>query len=316
MSNNISKKIAYFLIIFSFVLFGISGYLSLEKSLSTNGITISKDDLSVTKRPSVYFDDEPKSNSDNNTNSNRENKTTNKINRRGTAPIKTSDPNEILRQELQNKYNITIKFGEEVIGYSVGGMNVNPITSYNDNSIALSNLETALEKYPDDFFNELNSVYPLTIYLIDTFSVANVTGVTDSTNTKTVNMSIATAYPFDDSFNHETYHYIEHYLNYKNGYFTTWEKLNPDNFVYNDVQIDLSYSRTLEEDAYFVNDYAQVSPTEDRASTFEYMMATNKPSCLNKGNHVYLKAKYMSDIIDSFMDSVSEVNIEYWERFL
>ena len=46
------------------------------------------------------------------------------------------------------------------------------------------------------------------------------------------------------------------------------------------------------------------------------MMATNKPSCLNKGNHVYLKAKYMSDIIDSFMDSVSEVNIEYWERFL
>ena len=109
MSNNISKKIAYFLIIFSFVLFGISGYLSLEKSLSTNGITISKDDLSVTKRPSVYFDDEPKSSS--NTNSNRESKTTNEINRRGTVPIKTSDPNEILRQELQNKYNITIKYG-------------------------------------------------------------------------------------------------------------------------------------------------------------------------------------------------------------
>ena len=37
-------------------------------------------------------------NTNNNTNSNRENKTTNNINRRGTAPIKTSDPNEILRQ--------------------------------------------------------------------------------------------------------------------------------------------------------------------------------------------------------------------------
>lgn len=312
MSKSISYKIAYILIILSFILFAISAYLSFKKNQADSLVRISSDDLSITERSNSYLNDKK---NDTNTTSNNS-ITNNETIKKKTTTVKTTDHNELLRIELENKYNIDIKYGEEVNGYSVGGMSVIPIDNYNDNSMALENLSTALSRYPDNFFDEMHTVYPLTIYLIDTYSVANVTGVTDSTNPNYVNISIATAYPFDDSFNHETYHYIEHYLNYKNGFFTTWESLNPTTFIYNNVNSDLSYSRSLSEDAYFVSDYAQVSPTEDRASTFEYMMASTKPSCLNEGKPIYLKAKYMSDLIDFFMDSVNDKNTEYWERFL
>lgn len=312
MSKSISYKIAYILIILSFILFALAAYLSFKKNRADSLVRISSDDLSITERSNSYLNDKK---NDTNTSSNNS-IINNETIKKKTTTVKTSDPNELLRIELEKKYNIEIKYGEEVNGYNVGGMSVVPIDNYNDNSMALENLSTALSRYPDNFFDEMHTVYPLTIYLIDTYSVANVTGVTDSTNPNYVNISIATAYPFDDSFNHETYHYIEHYLNYKNGFFTTWESLNPKSFIYNDVDTNLSYSRSFSEDAYFVSDYAQVSPTEDRASTFEYMMASTKPSCLNEGKPVYLKAKYMSDLIDFFMDSVNDKNTEYWERFL
>lgn len=312
MSKSISYKIAYILIILSFILFALAAFLSFKKNRADSLVRISSDDLSITERSNSYLNDKK-----NDTNTSSDNSiTNNETIKKKTTTVKTSDPNELLRIELEKKYNIEIKYGEEVNGYNVGGMSVVPIDNYNDNSMALENLRTALSRYPDNFFDEMHTVYPLTIYLIDTYSVANVTGVTDSTNPNYVNISIATAYPFDDSFNHETYHYIEHYLNYKNGFFTTWESLNPTTFIYNDVDTNLSYSRSFSEDAYFVSDYAQVSPTEDRASTFEYMMASTKPSCLNEGKPIYLKAKYMSDLIDFFMDSVNDKNTEYWERFL
>ena len=92
--------------------------------------------------------------------------------------------------------------------------------------------------------------------------------------------------------------------------------MNLSNFTYGSAISDLSYNRTYSEDAYFVNNYAQTSANEDRASTFEYMMSSNKPSCFDEGKPIYLKAKYMSDLMDAFIDSVTSENTEYWERFL
>ena len=79
---------------------------------------------------------------------------------------------------------------------------------------------------------------------------------------------------------------------------------------------DESFARTGAQNAYFVNDYAQVSADEDRASTFEYMMHSNKASCLNSGQPIWRKASVMSSSIDSVMNSVSPHTQEYWERHL
>ena len=69
-------------------------------------------------------------------------------------------------------------------------------------------------------------------------------------------------------------------------------------------------------DAYFVNNYAQTSADEDRASTFEYMTAENKEVCLEPNNPIWLKAKYMCEQIDIAFNSVNDKTIEYWERFV
>ena len=157
--------------------------------------------------------------------------------------------------------------------------------------------------------------YPLTFYLVKRYSTDNVTGVTDSSN-KNIVISIATDYDFIDTLHHEVYHYIERYILGAGGTFTSWNSLNPSGFKYGVIDSAYSYSMGFSENAFFVNSYAMTDQYEDRASTFEYMMKTNKASCLNYGKTVWLKAKTMSEQIDYFFNSVTPTTTEYWERHL
>ena len=59
-----------------------------------------------------------------------------------------------------------------------------------------------------------------------------------------------------------------------------------------------------------------ISANEDRASTFEYMMFTNKASCLNTNKPVWKKAKFMSQLLEKYLESVKPEVTEYWERHL
>ena len=86
--------------------------------------------------------------------------------------------------------------------------------------------------------------------------------------------------------------------------------------VYGTIYNDWSYNNTFSQEAYFVNNYAQVSATEDRASTFEYMMAPSKASCLNENMPVWKKAKYMARTMELTIRCVNSDTTEYWERFL
>ena len=158
---------------------------------------------------------------------------------------------------------------------------------------------------------------PLTVYLVNNYSLDGVTGATDS-NYSFANISVAVIYPFNETFFHESYHYIERYILKKglsyNAY--AWANYNPNNFSYGNVINDYSYSTTFSDDSFFVNNYAQYSAEEDRASTFEYMMAENKASCLNQNKPVWQKAQLMSSTIDAALNCVSPDVTEYWERFL
>lgn len=234
------------------------------------------------------------------------------------VPVQTSidDVNLQLRSSIQTKYGITVKYGSETSGYSVGGMSTTMLPDAETANAALNNLEQCLALYPDGFFQEIrDGGYPLTIYLIKRYSTANVTGVTDSSNQRIV-ISVATDYDFADTLHHEVYHYIEKYIFTFGFRFTSWNTLNPEDFSYGTVNSDYSYARTFSEDAYFVNNYAQTDQYEDRASTFEYMMKSSKISCLNNGKTVWLKARTMCEQIDYFLESVNSYTTEYWERHI
>ena len=179
----------------------------------------------------------------------------------------------------------------------------------------LYELKNVLSKYPKGLFSEIkNGGIPLTIYLINSYSDPDITGVTDSSYNY-ANISIATIFPLEESFYHESYHYIERYLLKKGANYNSWDNLLPQDFSWGTIDGNLSYSNTFSEDSYFVNNYAQTSASEDRASTFEYMMADTKASCLNKNKTIWLKAVYMSRTIDSVLESVKPDVVEYWERF-
>lgn len=226
------------------------------------------------------------------------------------------ETNNNLRNNIQNTYGITVKYGSETNGYTVAGISTTPITNSTTINASLTRLNQALSLYPSGMFSEIrNGGIPLTIMLINNYSENSVTGVTDSSYSYAV-ISIAVAYSFEDSFYHESYHYIERYMFKKGASFTTWNSLNPQGFSYGNINSNLSYASTYSQDAPFVNAYAMTSAEEDRASTFEYMMAGSKASCLNYGTTVWKKSTVIKNMIETVYNTASPNTTEYWERYL
>ena len=233
-----------------------------------------------------------------------------------TEPAPVVDQNVIFRKSIEDTYGVKVFYGNETSGYSVGGMSTTVIPDSSISS-ALTQLNDALATYPVGFFQEfLNKNINVNVYLIKNYSANNVTGVTD-TSFKRINISIAMDFPFNESFHHEVLHAIEYYIERSGGKFTSWNSFNPADFSYGSENKDYSYSVTGEASSYFVNNYAQVSQSEDRASTFEYMTASKRYSCFDShGYPIWKKSDYLSRMIDTYFNTVTPEVIDYWERYV
>ena len=231
-------------------------------------------------------------------------------------PAPVVDQNLVFRKSIEDTYGVKVFYGNETSGYSVGGMSTTVIPDSSISS-ALTQLNDALATYPVGFFQEfLNKNINVNVYLIKNYSANNVTGVTD-TSFKRINISIAMDFPFNESFHHEVLHAIEYYIERAGGKFTSWNSFNPADFSYGSENKDYSYSVTGEASSYFVNNYAQVSQSEDRASTFEYMTASKRYSCFDShGYPIWKKSDYLSRMIDTYFNTVTPEVIDYWERYV
>ena len=264
------------------------------------------------------------SNNDNNTdntNTNTSNNSSNSTDNNSNYNNPTNTPdniineNDVLRRSIEDTYGIKVKYGDEVSNYQAGSMNATPILDKDIIKSGLEQLKETLNLYPQDFFREfLNENLSLEVFLIKNYS--KVTGVTDLFGNRVI-VSIAMDHPFFESFNHEIYHYIEHFIVRKQGEFSAWNMYNPSDFSYGTVNSNYSYTKTQKADSVFANNYAQTNPYEDRASTFEYMMASNKIPCFNSSTYpIWKKSSYMALMIDTYFDTVSPSVIDYWERFI
>lgn len=231
-------------------------------------------------------------------------------------PAPVVDQNLVFRKSIEDTYGVKVFYGNETSGYSVGGMSTTVIPDSSISS-ALTQLNDALATYPVGFFQEfLNKNINVNVYLIKNYSANNVTGVTD-TSFKRINISIAMDFPFNESFHHEVLHAIEYYIERSGGKFTSWNSFNPADFSYGSENKDYSYSVTGEASSYFVNNYAQVSQSEDMASTFEYMTASKRYSCFDShGYPIWKKSDYLSRMIDTYFNTVTPEVIDYWERYV
>ncbi len=242
----------------------------------------------------------------------------NKDTTNNAAPPTIDLTNDTLRRTIEDTYGIKVKYGSETSEYLAGSMKTTPITDPIIAQSGLNQLNSLLSVYPDGFFKEFTTVkLELEIYLIQRYDTANVTGVTDLTDNKTI-ISIAMDYPFAESFHHEIYHYIEHFIERKKGKFSIWNTYNPANFVYGEqANPKLSFSSTGLPASPFVNNYAQTNSDEDRASTFEYMTANSKEICFNLADYpIWQKSSYMALMIDTYFETVSPSIVDYWERFI
>ena len=316
-----------FVISFSLLIYGIAlDYYDSHKLINPIDDVIttnnSKDNTIHIETTNDTNKDNNNSNSNNSNNNNSqkpiiENNTQNSNRDQDNRVLTITETNNRLRKELEDKYSITIHYGEETRGYSVSGIATEIITDESVINSQLVRLKQALGVYPEGLFREIkNGGIPLTIMLVNKYSEANVTGVTDSSYSDAT-ISISAAYAFEESFYHESYHYIERYMFKEGANYNTWDSLNPQEFQgWGTIDGNLSYSNTFSATAPFVNNYAQSEASEDRASTFEYMMASSKASCLNRENIVWRKAKLIADTIDLVLSSVRPDVTEYWERFL
>lgn len=256
------------------------------------------------------------SSNNNNSNNTDNNYQAKKPQQNVTAPETIESKNNTLRNQIENKYNVDIRYGTETNGYAVGGLSTVMLTDANRINALLNELNRNLALYPNGFFKEINTGnYNLSIYLLKRYSQNNVTGITDSTSQHVI-ISLATDYSYIESLHHELYHYIEKYMYKRGANYTTWNLLNPDGFSYGNINKGYSFTNGNNRNAFFVNDYAQTDPYEDRASTFEYMMAQSEASCLQTGTTIWKKAKYMCEQIDAVFQTVSPNVTEYWERFV
>ena len=336
MTKELKMKLAKVFIAFSFVLVFVGIGLDLDNKTLMNPVTgthtigNSNNDINITTTDAtIPSDSSGGENSNSQTNGstgssnvggNGNSATTPSTGERYQSTTESQSgidaTNNDLRNSIQNRYGITIRYGAETNGYTVGGLSSIMLSDANRINELLNSLNYNLSLYPSGFFQETKQGdYSLTIYLLKRYSQENVTGITDST-TKNVVISLATDYSFVESLHHELYHYIEKYMFYRGANYTTWNSLNPVGFNYGKTNTAISYVNTKDPYASFVNIYAQTDEYEDRASTFEYMMSPSEASCLVTGTTIWKKAKYMCEQIDAVFQSVSPSVTEYWERYI
>lgn len=232
-------------------------------------------------------------------------------------PSPVVDPIVTYRKQIEETYGIKVLYGSETNGYVVGNLGTTSISDTNIMKSSLEQLNTALSMYPSGFFREFSKQnMTLNVYLIKNYSAENVTGVTDFAPRRTI-ISIATDFPFSESFHHEMLHYIEHYIESSGGKFAAWNSFNPIDFTYGVENSSYSYSKTGTPGSYFVNNYAQTNAIEDRASTFEYMTASVKYSCYDSNDYpIWKKSNYLSTMIETYFNTVSSSVVDYWERYI
>lgn len=229
--------------------------------------------------------------------------------------------NNQLRTDIEEKYGIKIKYGNELKSYSVLNYTLIPLLDSNDINKYLLLLDEELKKYPDDFFKEISSYNLfLSIYLIEDLPNTDVLGYTDYKNIYNTIITIKCDSNFANTLNHEIMHFIDHYINLKdriNDVKHTWNELNPNDYSYGTNEKSYVFSETNNVNSFFLNNYAQTNHLEDRAVLFGDIMSDSVGSnCYVVGTPLYKKMEVLVSQLDYYFDCVDSSNLPYWSRFL
>lgn len=192
--------------------------------------------------------------------------------------------------------------------------------------LALSDLETALEKYPDGFTQQFRSFtgngglrFFLTGTITDNFSAAYAIK-----NGEWYDMIIDISYDVETNTAHEMWHSIESFINCNDSQLldeTEWMKLQPEGFEYLGTYDGYEnaggeYCYGYEENWYFYDTYSKVDSFEDKARIMEVVMCPqiNDAAGFLKSEHIKAKLKFMCDAVRQAFDTDGWEDV-IWEKY-
>lgn len=242
-----------------------------------------------------------------------------------------SQEQQALRQrarELEEKYGVSICVGSDT-PTEYFDFYAEQATDYTTVLSGLKTLEQAMDTYPEGFFRQLRygSVYGLQIHLVGALESNNPEEYTHSYAAFTqydydCNVIALDVYQITDQLVfHELSHVIDSFLEYdaagrEDALFSeeAWDALNPGWFP--GYTYTYSMERELWDYSSFIDSYATISPTEDRARIMEYAMVSWGEYNFEEGSVLKNKLRYYCRCIRDAFDTEHWPETLPWEQFL
>ena len=231
-------------------------------------------------------------------------------------------------EEIGREYGVTVRIGTNC-DTNFFDFTASHATDWLMVEEALDMLEDTLADYPAGMFRQLQKKAPqgLQIQLIrdlkaleNTQYIAEYTAfVEDHWDCSLMAVDIETA--DQTTYYHEISHVIDGFVQWdswerEEALFdeSDWNALNPswfDGYTY-----DYSMQRGLSKDGAFVDDYATISPTEDRARIMEYAMADYGQWMFEDAPILRQKLEYYAKCIRDAFDTTGWPLVTQWEQYL
>ena len=230
--------------------------------------------------------------------------------------------------ELEKKYGVTILVGNQC-DTLFDEFSATQISDYDRVTAALDTLDEALSAYPEGFIRQLryDTIRGIQIQLISDLQAdgSGRTGGGYNAFTQPQFDYYLMVMDIDDSYvetyYHEFSHIIDNYLRSdswqrEDALYSEekWNELNPRWF--DDYTYDYSQMQNLEDDTSFIDGYATISPTEDRARVMEYAMVSWGEWAFAEDTVLYRKLSYYCRCIRDAFDTTGWPDTVLWEQFL
>lgn len=230
--------------------------------------------------------------------------------------------------EIGKKYGVNILVGEQC-NTQFDEFSAALATNYEQVNQALGVLERALAVYPEGFLRQLryDTVYGINIQLIRDLQAdgSGRTGGGYAAFTQIQWENALVVVDIEDSseqtYYHEISHIIDKYLEWDAGQRSDalysesgWTDLNPGWF--GGYTYDYSWEQNLATDGAFVDGYATITPTEDRARVMEYAMVNWAESYFQPGTILTRKLDYYARCIRDAFDTEGWAGKPLWEQYL
>ena len=247
-------------------------------------------------------------------------------------PVPTPEESQLRLEtraaELGKKYGVNILVGEQC-DTQFDEFSATLATDYEQINQALNVLDRALAVYPEGFLRQLRygTSYGINIQLIRDLQ-ADGSGRTGGgyaaftqpqweCSLMVIDIEESTERTYYHEFSHIIDRCLEWDAEHREGALyseITWSELNPgwfDGYTY-----DYSWERDVWDYGAFIDGYATIKPTEDRARVMEYAMVNWGDNYFEPGTVLTKKLDYYSRCIRDAFDTEGWPAVTVWEQYL